>query len=252
MLYKHIIQELKYQRQRLNISTQALAQKIGVADSLVTKWECHSKIPNGTNLINWINALGFHVNLYQYKKAINKMERRLTLNTKQHSSSIITPQMVALKKTGMLALETGSEEVSNSETLEDKLKRATLSTIPQAFKKDANESLMLRVYEIRYLMGREDSFPIEKKIDKDVPNHKIGLDQYFQILLKYPAFLLKDCIDDIIKTFPYPRLPIPKEFIDRLEPPYKFHLGWLRELTRTFYRLEVFKQKAYINRTKED
>ena len=72
MLYKHIIQELKYQRQRLNISTQALAQKIGVADSLVTKWECHSKIPNGTNLINWINALGFHINLYQYKKAINK------------------------------------------------------------------------------------------------------------------------------------------------------------------------------------
>jgi len=213
------------------------------------------------------------------------MERRLTLNTKQHSSSIITPQMEALKKTGMLVSETGSEEVSSSETLEEKLKRVTLSTIPQAFKKDANESLMLRVYEIRYKMGREDSFPIEKKIDKDVPNlinqmaikitpctrqdvavaletiastfcinipDKVGLDQYFQILLKYPAFLLRDCIDDIIKTFPYPRLPIPKEFVDRLEPPYKFHLGWLRELTKTFYRLEIYKQKAYINRTKED
>ena len=72
MLYKQIIQELKYHRQRLGIGTQVLAEKIGVADSLVTKWESYSKIPNGTNLVNWINALGFNINLYQYKKAIDR------------------------------------------------------------------------------------------------------------------------------------------------------------------------------------
>ena len=72
MLYKQIIQELKYHRQRLGIGTQVLAQKIGVADSLVTKWESYSKIPNGTNLVNRINALGFNINLYQYKKAIDR------------------------------------------------------------------------------------------------------------------------------------------------------------------------------------
>ena len=134
-------------------------------------------------------------------------------------------------------------------------------------------------------MGREDSFPIEKKIDKDVPNlvnqmaikikpctrqdvavaletiastfsinipDKIGLQQYFRLLLKYPSFLLNNCINDILKTFPYPRLPVPKEFMDRLEPPYVYHLKWLQDVTKSFYRLEIHKQKAYINRTKED
>ena len=72
MLYKQIIHELKYQRKRLSIGTQELAEKIGVADSLVTKWESYSKIPNGTNLVNWINALGFNINLYQYKKAVGR------------------------------------------------------------------------------------------------------------------------------------------------------------------------------------
>jgi len=207
------------------------------------------------------------------------------LTTKKHSSLITTPQMDRLEQTGMLVLETGSDVVSNSETLEEKLKRVTLSMIPEAFKKDASESLMLRVYEIKYLMGKEDSFLIEKKIDKEAPiiiskmakeikscteqdvavaletiastfainiPDKIGLQQYFKLLLKYPSFLLNNCINDILKTFPYPRLPVPKEFMDRLEPPYVYHLKWLQDVTKSFYRLEIHKQKAYINRTKED
>jgi len=215
----------------------------------------------------------------------NDMEWRLISNMKKNNSLTTTKQMEALKQTGMLVSETGSGEESNSDTLEDRLRRATLSTIPQAFKKDANESLMLQVFEIQHKMGKDESFQINEKIIKDAPEiisrmagyispctrkdvavvletiastfsiqvpNEVGLEQYFRILLKYPTFLLKDCMEDIIKSYKYPRLPLPKEFVDRLEPPYTYHLRWLQNVTKTFYRLEIYKQKAYIDRTKEE
>ncbi len=72
MLYKEMILELKYLRQRQMISSQELSQTIGVADSLITAWESGKKFPNGPNLINWINALGFNINLYLHKKPISR------------------------------------------------------------------------------------------------------------------------------------------------------------------------------------
>jgi hypothetical protein len=99
-------------------------------------------------------------------------------------------------------------------------------------------------------MGKDESFQINEKIIKDAPEiisrmagyispctrkdvavvletiastfsiqvpNEVGLEQYFRILLKYPAFLLKDCMEDIIKSYKYPRLPLPKEFVDRLD-----------------------------------
>ena len=166
----------------------------------------------------------------------NDMEWRLISNMKKNNSLTTTKQMEALKQTGMLVSETGSGEESNSDTLEDRLKRATLSMIPQAFKKDANESLMLQVFEIQHKMGKDESFQINEKIIKDAPEiisrmagyispctrkdvavvletiastfsiqvpNEVGLEQYFRILLKYPTFLLKDCMEDIIKSYKY-------------------------------------------------
>ena len=50
MLYVQLVTQLKTRRVNLRISAQELAQKIGVADSLITAWESQKKIPNASNL----------------------------------------------------------------------------------------------------------------------------------------------------------------------------------------------------------
>lgn len=67
MLYKQLVTQLKTRRINLRISAQELAQKIGVADSLVTAWESQKKIPNASNFINWANALECELALHQFK-----------------------------------------------------------------------------------------------------------------------------------------------------------------------------------------
>lgn len=85
----------------------------------------------------------------------------------------------------------------------------------------------------------------------NIPN-ELGLEQYFRILLKYPRSMLQECTDDIIKTFKYPRLPLPKEFIDRLETNFEYHKGWLQNITKTFYDLELYVQNGNINKTNKE
>ena len=143
---------------------------------------------------------------------------------------------------------------------------------------------MLRVWEIRQAMRRKEKLV---KVDKDTLHHnaiqlmanklqpcnrkdiavcietiastfsinipnELGLEQYFRILIKYPTSMLQECTDDIIKTFKYARLPLPKEFIDRLEVNYEYHKGWLQSVTKTFYDLELYVQNGNIKRTKEE
>jgi len=49
MLYNQIINHLKLRRQYLRIDATALAEKVGVADSLINKWESLKQIPNASN-----------------------------------------------------------------------------------------------------------------------------------------------------------------------------------------------------------
>lgn len=65
MLYKLLVQQLKNRRRALLLSSQELAHKIGVADSLINAWESQKKIPNATNFINWANALSCQVSIHQ-------------------------------------------------------------------------------------------------------------------------------------------------------------------------------------------
>ena len=67
MLYTQLVTQLKTRRVNLRISAQELAQKIGVADSLITAWESQKKIPNASNFINWANALECELALHQFK-----------------------------------------------------------------------------------------------------------------------------------------------------------------------------------------
>jgi len=143
---------------------------------------------------------------------------------------------------------------------------------------------MLRVWEIRQAMRRSEKL-VKNNIDTEsiniiqtmanklqpcnrkhiaicietiastfsinIPN-ELGLEQYFRILLKYPASMLTECTDDIIKTFKYARLPLPKEFIDRLDTNYEYHKGWLQNITKTFYDLEMYVQNGNINKTNKE
>ena len=67
MLYQQLITQLKNRRINLRVSSQELAQKIGVADSLVNAWESTAKIPNASNFMNWANALDCELVLHQFK-----------------------------------------------------------------------------------------------------------------------------------------------------------------------------------------
>ena len=69
-----------------------------------------------------------------------------------------------------------------------------------------------------------------------------GLREYFDILSVYPSFVLEYCTDSLLVEYQYPRLPVPKDFIDRCEPYYQEHLKWLINTVRDFRLLEIFKQ----------
>ena len=74
MLYNQIIKHLKLRRQYLRIDATALAEKVGVADSLINKWESLKQIPNASNFLNWCNALQMNVALLEHKSMIGEYE----------------------------------------------------------------------------------------------------------------------------------------------------------------------------------
>ena len=51
----------------------------------------------------------------------------------------------------------------------------------------------------------------------DVPNLQ-GLEMYRMILAEYPHKLLEECTINICKTYKYPRLPLPAEFLNYMDP----------------------------------
>ena len=67
MTYKELVYALKSQRQKCRVDTMTISQVIGVADSSVGQWESFKKIPNGSNLIAWANALDFDVTIVNFE-----------------------------------------------------------------------------------------------------------------------------------------------------------------------------------------
>ena len=63
MTYVEMVLALKAMRQKSRVDTMTISQIIGVADSSVGQWESFKKIPNGSNLIAWANALDFDVTI---------------------------------------------------------------------------------------------------------------------------------------------------------------------------------------------
>jgi len=67
MTYKELVYTLKSQRQKCRVDTMTISQVIGVADSSVGQWESFKKIPNGSNLIAWANALDFDITIVNFE-----------------------------------------------------------------------------------------------------------------------------------------------------------------------------------------
>ena len=72
-----------------------------------------------------------------------------------------------------------------------------------------------------------------------VPN-EIGIEVYLSELTKYPLFVYKDAVKSILVEYKYPRLPLPREFVERCEPEYQAHKKWLESVVNVFISLERF------------
>ena len=55
--WKEVVSSLRNAREKLNLSQEALADKIGCADSLVGKWERYERLPSGFMFLDWIEAV---------------------------------------------------------------------------------------------------------------------------------------------------------------------------------------------------
>ena len=84
-----------------------------------------------------------------------------------------------------------------------------------------------------------------------------GLSQYFKILQQYPKFCIEQATTVLLTEYKYPRLPVPKDFIDICEPMYTEHSDWLLKTVNRFHKLEIYKQyqqktnQSGTNRTEE-
>ena len=54
----------------------------------------------------------------------------------------------------------------------------------------------------------------------------LGLHMYFEVLNKYPNFIMSDVMRDVVANYKYARLPIPSEFVQKCEPIHKQHSSW--------------------------
>ena len=194
---------------------------------------------------------------------------------KKTSSLTTTSAMEVYQQIGKQLSETGLGVPMSTEEKEKLEGLDMLQQVPLAFRIDGAEYLELRSQEIASQMGISNDFQLEKGIDgvaidmcqkfvvemepckrEDVAMaleiiastfqckvpEDIGLTQYFNILEKYPTFIINECVNRLLVEYKYPRLPVPRDFIEICEPMYEEHKLWLIRISRRFYQLEIFKQ----------
>jgi hypothetical protein len=191
------------------------------------------------------------------------------------SSLTITSAMEVYQQIGKQLSETGLGVPMSTKDQEELESQDILKQIPLMFQIDGSVFLELRSQEIRQSMGVSNDFPLNKGIDDvaldmcqkyvvqmepckrediaialetiastfqcKVPDD-FGLTQYFNLLEQYPRFCIENATHTLLTTYTYPRLPLPKDFIDICQPMYIEHRDWLIKTSRRFYQLEVWKQ----------
>ena len=182
------------------------------------------------------------------------------------TSEIITNLKTNQQQTGNHYLENGYEmPLSTSEN-----EFLNKMVVPSLFKKDVDDCMKRRIYEIKFLQYRPDFNPnknIDQELGKlfsiwfermtnatrqdvavsietiastlscDIPTD-LGLEQYFKILVSYPKVFLDDCTEDFIRKAKYRKLPLPSEYISFIEPKANAHKTWLTNLQTKYNNLE--------------
>lgn len=194
---------------------------------------------------------------------------------KKKNSLTTTSAMEVFQQIGKQLSETGLGVPMSTRDQEELENQDILKQIPLMFRIDGSVYLELRSQEIQQWMGVSNDFPLEKGIDGvavdmcqkfvvqmepckrediaialetiastfqcKVPDD-FGLTQYFNLLEQYPRFCIEQATHDLLTKYTYPRLPLPKDFIDICEPMYIEHKEWLSKTARRFYQLEIWKQ----------
>ena len=163
---------------------------------------------------------------------------------KKRSSLTITSAMEVYQQIGKQLSETGLGVPMSTKDQEELENQDILKLIPQMFRIEGSVFLELRSQEIQQWMGVSNEFPLEKGIDGvavdmcqkyvvqmepckredialaletiastfqcKVPDD-FGLTQYFNLLEQYPRFCIEEATHQLLTTYTYPRLPLPKD-----------------------------------------
>ena len=163
------------------------------------------------------------------------------MNTKLQTSEIGTNPKEKDQQTGTHSSECGSVGLKDLTTKQQMMMR----TIPRFFLPLLSECMLIRIYELKFMTNRPEfnpCVPIDIEINHMIPHlHEAirkpsygevalqltrlsnvlqcqlpseeGLQEYFKILAEFPLVLLEECVEYIIQTARYRKLPLPIDFI---------------------------------------
>lgn len=192
---------------------------------------------------------------------------------KEKNLSTITLAMERLEQIGTQVLECGSDVALNTNS--PMKAKGILQQVPERFRIEGVESLELRSQEIAdKLIIKSNDFVLDREIDESAmamidvfaqtmhkATHKgialtlervastfqvkvpdeFGLHTYFDILEVYPQFVLDYAAHSLLCSYSYPRLPLPKDFIEVCNPYYEVHQKWLIKTINHFHTLNKYK-----------
>jgi len=170
---------------------------------------------------------------------------------KSNNLKTITSQLEELTLTGMSNSERGADRMQSG------IEKEILELIPKLFRNKETVCLESLTREMEKQIQKRSIIKLEynadiskvfremKKLLTDKSDGHIalclqtvaetfqvkiptdlGLHMYFEVLNKYPNFIMSDVMRDVVANYKYARLPIPSEFVQKCEPIHKQHSSW--------------------------
>ena len=184
------------------------------------------------------------------------------MTTKSQTSQIGTNQKEKDQQTGTHSSECGSVDLKDLTVKQQQMMR----TIPRFFLPLLSECMLLRIYELKFMSNRPEfnpCIPVDVDIHEMIPHlHYVirkptygqvaeqlqrlanvlqcqlpsedGLEEYFKILSEFPLVLLEECVEYIIQTARYRKLPLPSDFIAHMQISNTVHSTWLERLEKLY------------------
>ena len=159
-----------------------------------------------------------------------------------------TSAKVTSPKTGQQSSDSGLEGLGNSmQNLEPSQIEVVASMIrhrPTLFVEDVPESLVYLMYRINFL---RPSITATELAQLKKAERELGLNTYWGMVKKYPASFFPLVTIDILSTYEYPRLPVPKVFVEKFESLNKQHWAFYYKLKEIVEYAEELAMKENIH-----